>query len=152
MIGEIVRKTFDSAGYDFTCPENITLHPGEWVKINTGVRLTDDDCPVTTIAFPRPDLGETVYEEKEYMCRRWVMLIVPRSGLGMKYGLRFRNTIGVIDQDYRDDIIVDVTVSEELALKKGDRFCQGIVVPFCRFEDEVVPTEERKGGIGSTGN
>jgi dUTP pyrophosphatase len=149
---DVARKTINSAGYDFKCPYNIDIHPGEWVKINLGVKLTDDDCPITTLASPRPDLGEDVYEEKEYVCRKWVMLLFPRSSLGMRYGLRFSNTVGVIDMDYRNNIFVDVTADTEFTLKKGERFCQGIIVPFATFEDELVPTEERHGGMGSTGN
>lgn len=130
MKGVIKRATFGSAGYDFTCPETVELKPGEWTDIDTGVRF---------------DGSEEVFLE------RWFMMIVPRSGLSNRYGFRIRNTVGIIDSDYRDNIKVKVTVDEPYTLKKGERFVQGIVMPFRIFDDEIKPTEERKGGFGSTG-
>lgn len=130
MKGVIKRATLGSAGYDFTCPETVELKPGQWTDIDTGVRF---------------DGSEEVFLD------RWFMMIVPRSGLSNRYGFRIRNTVGIIDSDYRDTIKVLVTVDESYTLQKGERFIQGIVLPFRVFDDEIKPTEERKGGFGSTG-
>ena len=79
------------------------------------------------------------------------MAIVPRSGLSFKYGLRIINTVAIIDQDYRDTIKLKVTVEQSYTLKKGERFAQGIILPFGIMSGEIVPTESRNGGFGSTG-
>jgi len=131
MVKGLQRATKESAGYDFSAPDDYDLVPGEWVTIDTGVKFTDDTH--TT------------------MQNRWVMLILPRSGLSVKYGLKLKNTVGVIDMDYRDSITITVTVEKPYKLLKGERFAQGIVLLFGTFVDEEVPTSTRKGGHGSTG-
>ena len=123
------RQTLGSCGYDFYAPEDVVLTPGEWTTIDTGVRF-DGSEDVTT---------------------NWFMMVVPRSGLGSKYGFRFRNTVGIIDQDYRDTIKATVTVDVPLTLKKGERFMQGIILPYGVFGNEEEPTAIRTGGHGSTG-
>lgn len=125
------RATKGSCGYDFYSPREYELMPGEWTTIDTGVRLTDDD----------------VCEDFD----RWFMGVVPRSGLSFHHGLRIRNTIGVIDMDYRDTIKCKVTVDEPYTLEVGERFVQGIILPFGTLANEIKPTENRKGGFGSTG-
>lgn len=130
------RATFGSAGYDFCSPYDIQLTPGIWTDIDTGVRLDNEDCCL--------DCHNEVI-------RRWFMLIVPRSGLSNECGFRIRNTVGIIDMDFRDTIKAKVTVDVPYTLKKDERFMQGIVIPFGRFVREIPPTNERMGGFGSTG-
>ena len=130
------RATFGSAGYDFCSPYDVELIPGVWTDIDTGVRLDNEDCCV---------------DYNNEVIRRWFMLIVPRSGLSNRYGFRIRNTVGIIDMDYRDNIKAKVTVDVPYTLKKGERFMQGIVLPFGCFVHEIPPTNERVGGFGSTG-
>ena len=131
-----------SAGYDFYAPEDIHLKPGEWTTVDTGVRFDGEEhakCPMGC-----PD--STVF------AGQWVMMVFPRSGLGFKYGVRFANTCGIIDQSYRDTIKAKMTCDVECTIKKGERFMQGVIVPFGIFNNELKPIhEERKGGFGSTG-
>lgn len=126
------RATFGSAGYDFRIPETVFLVPGEWITIDTGVAFDDSDYIDMQVPF-------------------WFMMLVPRSSLGTKFGFRLRNTVGIIDSDYRDTIKATVAVDEPLTLTKGDKFLQGIVIPFARFNGEERPTASRTGGYGSTG-
>lgn len=134
------RQTFGSCGYDFYAPEDIVLTPGEWTTIDTGVRFDGKESVVSLIDSP------------EYLFQAgWFMLIVPRSGFGSKYGFRLRNTVGIIDMDYRDTIKATMTAEAPLTISKGERFMQGIILPFGVFENEDKPTSERKGGHGSTG-
>lgn len=129
------RATKGSAGYDFYSPEDISLIPGVWTNIDTGVRL-DDDLAI---------------DGNDERIRQWFMMVVPRSGLSNRYGFRIRNTVGIIDMDYRETIKVKVTVDMPYTLEKGERFLQGILIPFGRFAGEIVPTAHRIGGFGSTG-
>lgn len=145
------RSTRKSAGYDFFSPREFELRPGEWTMIDTGVSLDDYDEVL------RSDVESTVYkddvevDEVDYEVGRWFMMLVPRSGLSNKVGLRIRNTIGIIDMDYRDTIKAMVTVDEPYTLALGERFMQGIIMPFGVFRCEIEPTENRSGGHGSTG-
>lgn len=125
------RATKESAGYDITLPRDYILTAGKWVEIDTGIRFEDSDKCVGTWHF--------------------VGMIYPRSSLGFKYGLRFANTTCVIDQDYRDNIKLMVTVDKDVILVKGDRIAQMIFTPYLTLENEKKPTQERCGGIGSTG-
>lgn len=125
------RSTVGSAGYDIHAPERYELKPGEWTLIDTEVALTDGDVS--------PNHCE------------WFLLLVPRSGLSDRYGLRFRTTVGIIDMDYRDTIKARVTVDEPYTLEKGERFAQVILIPYGTLIDEVRPVDVRDGGFGSTG-
>lgn len=122
------RMTKYSGGYDFFLPHDVNLKAGEMIVVDSGICLED---------------GDLSHDE--------VMLLFPRSSLGMKYGFRFLNSVGVIDSDYRDTIKAGITVSKDMHLNKGDRFMQGIIVRYGRIPGEVEPQNERVGGIGSTG-
>ncbi len=128
-----VRATVGSAGYDFVIPCDLTIAPGETVKIPTGVRV--------------------------HMEEGWVLQLFPRSGLGFKYRLQLNNTVGIIDSDYyysdnEGHILIKVTNANNegkvLSLKRGDGFAQGIFLPFGITENDNV-TATRNGGFGSTG-
>lgn len=141
------RATIGSAGYDFFAPDTYELKPGEWTMIDTGVRLTDDDvAQVSEIVR----ISEYAGKGKRYV-GDWFMMLVPRSGLSNKVGFRIRNTVGIVDMDFRDTIKAMVTVDEPYTLAKGERFLQGIILPFGTFKDEIEPTEARNGGFGSSG-
>lgn len=130
------RATAGSAGYDFICPTDVTLQPGEAVTIPTGIRCE--------------------------MQPGWVLMIFPRSGLGFKQQMRLANTVGVIDADYfhaanEGHIMVRIVNGQSLTgssnlltIAKGERFCQGVFLPHgLAEEDEVLA--DREGGFGSTG-
>ncbi|MCR5112346.1 MAG: dUTP diphosphatase [Acholeplasmatales bacterium] len=126
------RATRGSAGYDFFAPFDITLAPGETVKVPTGIR---------------------VYIEENY-----VLKLYPRSGLGFKYRLQLNNTVGIIDSDYyySDNeghifakITNDSNEGKTLEIKAGQGFMQGIFVEYgITFDDDVQSI--RNGGFGST--
>lgn len=129
-----VRKTSGSAGYDFETPADIILAPGESATIPTGIRALIDDG--------------------------WVLTLYPRSSLGFKHRMQLDNTVGVIDADYyfaenEGHIMAKITNDSRndkiLKLIAGDRFMQGIFLPHgITYNDEA--TDQRTGGIGSTGN
>lgn len=128
-----VRSTKHSAGYDFFAPCDLHIFPNQFTNIDTNIKFTDKDTILT-----------------HGICDKWVMLLFPRSSLGFKYGLRFANTICVIDQDYRDTIKVSLTTDISCIIKQNERFMQGIFVPYGTLYDETPPITKRTGGIGST--
>lgn len=70
-------------------------------------------------------------------------------------GLALRNTVGIIDSDfYNSDsmghIMLMLTTEEGIHFNKGDRFAQGIFMPFGTTVNDEVITEKRTGGFGST--
>lgn len=126
------RATKGSAGYDYFAPFDITLKPGETIKIPTGIRC--------------------------YMEEGWVLKNYPRSGLGFKFRLQLNNTVGIIDSDYyyssneghiMSKITNDTNENKTVSIKKGDGFIQGIFLEYgITYDDEV--NEIRDGGFGST--
>ena len=76
------RASDGAAGLDLYAdvPGAIAIYPGETKKIHTGIAI----------------------ELRPYR----VGLVYPRSGLATKQGLRLANSVGVIDSDYRGEIIV----------------------------------------------
>ena len=126
------RATAGSAGYDFFAPADLSLVPGESLKVPTGIR-----------ASMRGD---------------YVLLILPRSSLGFRYRLQMSNTAGVIDSDYYGSdneghiFIKLINAGREgltVEIPKGKAFAQGIFVPFGITEDDSCEAE-RNGGMGST--
>lgn len=123
-----------SAGVDFSMPYTVKVLPHNKVKIPTGIRWVCDN------------------EADKY----YGMLIVPRSSIGIKNGLRLLNTVGVIDSDYykADNeghimLFFENTTDETITLIKGRGVAQGIIVP-CAIPDCAKSDADRHGGFGST--
>ena len=80
----------------------------------------------------------------------------PRSGLSIKKALTLCNAVGLIDCDYRSEILVPVINlgKEDIYLEDGERVCQALLEKVNKIEWEEVESldeTERKGGFGSTG-
>ncbi len=89
-----------------------------------------------------------------------VMMIYSRSGHGFKNNVRLSNCVGVIDSDYRGEVMVKLTcdfgnAEASLVVKDGDRIAQGMIIPTYKvdFQEAVVLSEtvRSSGGFGSTG-
>lgn len=86
-----------------------------------------------------------------------VMLVFSRSGHAFKQDTRLANCVGVIDSDYRGELMVKLTKDEpgSLFFTHGERVAQAMVVPLPRVDlvevDELDDTERGTGGFGSTG-
>lgn len=122
-----------AAGMDIyaAVQEDITLKPGEFKLIPTGV----------SIALPPG------FEAQ----------IRPRSGLAIKHGISILNTPGTIDADYRGEVkIILINLGKNpFIIKRGDRIAQMTInkVYQANFElsTELPPTERNSGGFGHTG-
>ncbi len=83
--------------------------------------------------------------------------IYARSGLASKRGLRPANCVGVVDSDYRGEIIVALHNDsiEEQAVGNGDRIAQMVIAPYLKPEfaevESLTDTERGNGGFGHTG-
>ena len=129
-----VYGTEYSAGADLSaCMEQpVTIHAGMTEFIHTGI----------AVAIPRGLVG----------------LIYARSGLSCKKGLAPANKVGVIDSDYRGEIIVALHNHslEDLVVEPGQRVAQMVITPYiyAAYEetDSLNETDRGHGGFGSTGN
>lgn len=125
------RSTKNSAGYDFYSPCDVVIKKGETLKIVTGVKA----C-------------------MEY---RDVLYLYIRSSLAIKNNIVLRNSVGVIDADYYNNIdnegniivVLENTGEDDFVIKKGSRFVQGVFMNYLVTDSDNV-NENRKGGIGST--
>ena len=85
-------------------------------------------------------------------------LIFARSGMATKRGLAPANKVGVIDADYRGEIMVALHnhTDTEKTVQKGERIAQLAIVPFLKADFEEVEdlseTVRGVGGFGSTGS
>ena len=128
-----VYATPGAAGADIcACIEaGITVQPGETVFVPSGL----------AVEIPEGYAG----------------LICARSGLASKRGLAPANKVGVIDSDYRGEIIVALHNhgKTEQLIAPAERIAQLVVTPFLRADFAEVPslseTERQSGGFGSTG-
>lgn len=86
-----------------------------------------------------------------------VMLIFSRSGHGFKNDVRLANCVGVIDSDYRGELMVKLTSDDGLLIvNEGDRIAQAMLIDVEQVQFEIVEelseTERGAGGLGSTGD
>ena len=122
-----------AAGADlYACIENdITIEPAQTVLIHTGLAMQ----------IPEGLVG----------------LIYARSGLASKKGLAPANKVGVIDSDYRGEIMVALHNHGTLpqTISDGERIAQIVFAPYYTAEfsivDELDDTTRGAGGFGSTG-
>jgi len=111
--------------------ENIEIKPGETVFVHTG------------IATEIPD--------------GLVGLIYARSGLACKRGLAPANCVGVIDSDYRGEIMVALHnySNQAQVIEPDERIAQLVIAPYIAAEfeetDSLTDTDRGAGGFGSTG-
>ncbi len=128
------RATSGSAGLDLCAciDEPITLEGGDTAVIPTGI----------AIALPSADYGAFVF---------------PRSGIAVKHGIGLLNSVGVIDSDYRGEIMVGVInqIKEGYTIQPGERIAQMVIMPVSMMPVEEVTeledTDRGAGGFGSTG-
>ena len=127
------RGSEEAAGYDLYAdiPEPVLVAPGDTFKVNTGI----------SIAIPNGFFGG----------------IYPRSGLATKQGLAPANKVGIIDSDYRGEVIVALFNQSPVPqyVHPGDRIAQLIIQPYVKFDwnivEELDETDRGVGGFGSTG-
>jgi len=87
----------------------------------------------------------------------YVALVFARSGLGIKHGIAPANCVGVIDSDYRGEILVGLQNSgdTDYTIQPGDRIAQLMITPVVQAQvtlvDELDDTQRGTGGFGSTG-
>ncbi|MCR5781645.1 MAG: dUTP diphosphatase [Clostridia bacterium] len=128
------RATSGSAGADLCAatdaPVTIRPHTAEHIPTGLAIELPSDDCAAFVFA---------------------------RSGLSRKHGIAPVNCVGVIDSDYRGEIIVALVnqFDEPYTVMPGERVAQLVVMPVINAEfekaDELSDTERGAGGFGSTG-
>lgn len=122
-----------AAGADlYAClEETVTIQPGKTVFIPTGLSL---EVPVGCAG-----------------------LIYARSSMGAKRGLAPANKVGVIDSDYRGEVMVALHNhgSEAQTVAHGERIAQLLITPVLTpaYEEaeDLSDTERGRGGFGSTG-
>lgn len=87
----------------------------------------------------------------------WVMLVHSRSGDGFKRSTRLSNCTGIIDSDYRGELLISLRNDSQSShfFNKGDRVAQAMLMPVTSIEFDVVnelgDTARGEGGFGSTG-
>jgi dUTP pyrophosphatase len=126
------RQTTMSAGYDLASIEEVIIQPGDIVFIKTGLKVK---------------LGQNE-----------VLLVYPRSSLGIKKQLMMSNGVGVIDADYYNNEANEGHImiplyhfgTKEVVIQKGERVAQGIFQTFLKTEDDVPLKQARQGGFGSS--
>ena len=147
----LVKGSQDAAAFDLQSRDHIRIHAGEQYLIGTGLRL----------ALPLGTCG----------------LVLPRSGLASKHGITIVNSPGLIDEDYRGEVMVTLTMPLRFSdltdykngtaarrfydIKKHDRIAQLLIVdvravtPFFleqpEFDERWLNTERGQDGFGSTG-
>lgn len=120
-----------AAGADLYADEALILLPGETRLVHTGLSM---EIPEGYGGF-----------------------IFARSGLATKHGLAPANKVGVVDADYRGEIMVALLnhSSETQTVEKGERVAQMVIMPFLAAEyiesDTLSDTQRGQGGFGSTG-
>lgn len=122
-----------AAGADlYACiDEDLTINPGETKLVSTGIAM---ELP----------LG-------------YAGLVYARSGLASKRGLAPANKVGVVDADYRGEVMVALHnhSNEPQTITTGERIAQYVIAPYLKAVfnevEELSDTVRGTGGFGSTG-
>ena len=120
-----------AAGADIYALEGFTVKVGETVLAKTG------------LAAEIPE--------------GYVGLMCARSGIALKRGLAPANKVGIVDSDYRGELMVAIHnhSNTDQSIEAGERMAQLVIVPYLRAEyelaDTLSETSRGEGGFGSTG-
>lgn len=135
LTDKAVKPTYGtqfSAGADIYSVEEKTIGSGQTVVVKTGI----------AVQIPEGYVG----------------LVYARSGLATKRGLAPANKVGVIDSDYRGEVMVALYNQSgvEQKIDQGERIAQMVIAPYltCEYEEaeELEDTARGTGGFGSTGS
>lgn len=126
------RADSRSAGYDLPSKETVTIQPGE-------SHLFWSDL-------------------KAYMQPSEVLFLHVRSSIGIKKGLRLKNTTGIIDASYYSNpsndgnigICLINTSTQPVTVEMGERIAQAIFMPYLIADGDETLHAERAGGFGSS--
>lgn len=126
------RGSIDSAGLDLYSVEDAEIRPQHNEMIHTGI----------AVEIPKGYVG----------------LVFARSGMAHKQHLRPSNAVGVIDADYRGEVLVSLyndSIDDEVKVSSGQRIAQLVIVPYMSLQplevDHLSDTNRGEGGFGSTG-
>ena len=135
------------SGFDLYFPKDVVAEPNKTTKISLGIKCA-------------------IYDEKSYseitknngtLVNSQPYFIYPRSSIG-KTSLRLANSVGIIDAQYRGNLIVQVDNirDESYMIKKGQRLfqiCSRDLTPFYKvvIVDKLQDTARGSNGLGSTG-
>jgi dUTP pyrophosphatase len=130
---EPTRGSKYAAGYDLSADvgSNVIIAPHTTIKIGTGI----------AVELPENTFGA----------------IYARSGIASKEGLRPANCTGVVDEDYRGELVVALHNDSDVMriVEPGERIAQFVVQPYVSVEleevEELSTTVRGEGGFGSTG-
>lgn len=121
-----------AAGADLYAAEPVCIAPGETAFVHTGIAV---ELPAGTVG-----------------------LVYARSGLACKQDLAPANKVGVIDCDYRGEVMVALHNHgrETRSVERGDRIAQLVIAPYYTAAfteaEELSETVRGAGGFGSTGS
>ena len=125
-------ETSGAAGFDLAANADLTIAPGQVALVPTGL----------VIAVPAG----------------YVLGVFARSSTPLKRGLMVANGVGLVDSDYcgqKDEIKIEVVnfTQAPVAVRKGDRLAQGVIMPFIRadWQEQETASAPSRGGFGSTG-
>ena len=130
---EPTRADIGSAGYDLYSPIDVTIPSKEMVKIATNVKCQ----------MPQDE----------------VLMLFVRSSIGIKRCLMLANGTGIIDSTYYNNPDNEGNIicamynygNEPQTIKAGERIVQGVFVKYGVVDDDKPLSNERVGGIGSSG-
>ncbi len=126
------RAHAGDAGLDLHSAQAAHIGPGERWQISTGL----------AVEIPEGHAG----------------LVLPRSGLALRYGISLVNAPGLIDSGYRGEVgvlLLNNDPAEVFRVEPGDRIAQLVVIPFAGLNPvaagELADSERGEGGFGSSG-
>ena len=127
-----LKGTQGSAAYDIRSLEKTEIPPKTTMLLKTG------------LAFEIPE--------------GTFLMVAPRSSLALKRFLLMPHSIGILDSDYRGELLIPLFNNHESlssVIEAGERIAQALLMPCETIDFKIVEnlseTERGKGGFGSTG-
>lgn len=160
-----VRKTTDSAGYDFEASETIVVPSYLKLMDKMGVLPYNKDQLITLQEMQQITKANSIKPTliptgiKAQIDKGFFLQLSVRSSCPLKNWIILANGVGVIDADYYNNPdnegeiffqVINLTPFDIL-IQKGDIIGQGVILPYLTTQDDNA-TGQRVGGFGSTSN
>lgn len=144
----------NDAGFDIRSAEDIVIKKISDLSISKEQIIFSDGSIHTRNIYEKQLIKTGIKLDPSQLSYFW---IIPRSGFSSKYLFKITNSPGLIDYDYRGEVLLSVySFFHNIPIKRGEKIAQLVPVPQMQVEisfvKELSKSSRGENGFGSTGN
>lgn len=150
---QLSKKNPSDAGFDVQAAEDFIIKPLHTLEISEEIVCFSDGTKHIRRKYPRQLIRTGIQLAPESLA---FFLLLPRSGFSSDYLMLLRNGPGLIDFEYRGELLISVySLKDEIPIARGERIAQ--LLPIHQDQVELIqvadlsPSRRGANGFGSTG-